>query len=94
MDLKIKRKTAYWIIIFFVINLLFSLLEIVNLASLYKDQIEMSVTILQENVSADYVWDLLEQAKKLTNWINFFQYSAVTSIFSIIVLSVRILKFK
>jgi hypothetical protein len=86
MNLKTKRRIVYLSISVLTIYCLFSLLEIFNLASLYKDQVEMSAMTSHESVSSDFIWDLLQKAKELTNWINFFQYSALTSIFIVIML--------
>lgn len=47
--------------------------------SLYKDQVEMDV-ILTKNISKDYCYEILEQAKKYNDALCFFKYLLITSI--------------
>lgn len=81
-----KKIITYSAISILTIYFLFSILEIYNISALYKDQIEMPAMTSHENVSSDFLFDLLQKAKKLTNWINFFQYSALTSVVVISIL--------
>jgi hypothetical protein len=47
----------------------------------------MSAMISQKNVSSDFLWDLLEKARNITNWINFFVFSALMSVLFIAMLT-------
>ncbi len=58
---------------------LFSLFEIYNISALYKDQVEMAASLIPDTVTIKYTFFLIDNASRLTSFINFFQYSAFTS---------------
>jgi hypothetical protein len=70
--------SKYTIILICLIVLVISLLQIVNLTALYKDQVEMKI-IMTKNLSSNFCFDLIDEASKMTSYINFFQYLSFTS---------------
>ena len=72
--MKLRIKLLNLLLGFLIILPLYSVLEIVNLQSLYKDQVEHSAMFPPNKFDSDFCFELIDRASHLSSLIVVFQF--------------------